>query len=577
MKKISHWFIDKIKRKISSILKKYEIEYDIKSYEIKRICSSIFLNQIFLSKKNILYESIKIEYVCCKLSVWKSLFNMALMGEIDLQDISCNMSVIADKLFYLKSIKITFRLRGKFKIACFDVGNISCFLQLTRKKRSKELIIDIPNFSWNDIRLLFSGNFASYFLQNLFSDDKLHLQACLEKTIHSDIPFVYANINYDALHFHNLQKHCEMNKDYLIRLLYEKLKDNQKICITYNDIPKDLVNAIICTEDPLFWSHEGISLDFISFALATNIKEKRIIRGASTITMQLIRNLFLSHDRNFLRKIEESTLALLLENYYKIDKQVILEMYINIIEFAPNIYGLYDAAFFYFEKEYTNLTLIEIITLTYIIPRPKHFYDALITQSFQLKTNLYNHIKNYSYILFRGNFISVDRFMNIGLDIHFAERFGSLNLNQFALKDQQDREQTNQNNLKNVHPNLVTIIREAAQNCPVPFIIIEGVRTAEKQKKIYAQGRTLPGAIVTYCDGVKEKSNHQLKDDGYGYAVDLYPYISGKILITESNVPEILQIIAKHIKETAQKINISITWGGDWKIRDYPHFELRLL
>ena len=164
--------------------------------------------------------------------------------------------------------------------------------------------------------------------------------------------------------------------------------------------------------------------------------------------------------------------------------------------------------------------------------------------------------------------------MNIDWDIHFGEKFGILKLNQFALKDMQDKEQINKNNLKNIHPNLINIIKEASLNCPISFIIIEGVRSVEKQRKLYAQGRSLSGAIVTYCDGVKKKSNHQLKDDGYGYAVDLYPYINGRILMTESGVPEILKIIAEYIKDISQKLNILINWGGDWKMRDYPHFEL---
>jgi len=424
MKKISYLNTNKIKRKISSIIEKYGIEYNVKNCKIKIICFSIFLHQIFFSKKNILNESVKIEYVRCKLSVWRSLINIALIGEIDLQDISCNMSIIADKLLYLESMKIAFKLRGKIKIICIDVGNISCVLQLTREKKSKELIIDISDFSWNDIRRLFSGNFASCFLQNLFSDDKLHLQAYIKKIIQSDIPLVNAILEYDTLHFHNLQDTCEINIDYLVSLLYKKFNNNnQQTYIKYNDIPEDLINAIICTEDPQFWSHKGVALDFIGFALATNIKENKISRGASTITMQLMRNLFLSHDRNLIRKIEESILSLLLENYYKINKQMILELYINIIEFAPNIYGLHDASFFYFGKKYTDLTFTENITLTYIIPRPKHFYDALITRSPKIKINLYNHIKNYSYALFKRNLISEEKYMNINLDIHFAEKF----------------------------------------------------------------------------------------------------------------------------------------------------------
>jgi hypothetical protein len=456
-----------------------------------------------------------------------------------------------------------------------DIGNISCFLQLESKKNCKKLIVDILDFTWNDVYRLFSMNFTSGILQNLYSEDKLHLQVYLKKAEKIDIPFIYADISYDYLSFSNRQKEKsnEINKGYLTRLLNMKLSKQSGSYIVYDNIPKDIVNAIICAEDPSFWNHRGIAPDFLGLAIASNLKERKIIRGASTITMQLMRNLFLSHDRDFLRKIEESILALLLENYYRIDKQTILELYINIIEFAPDIYGLYDAIFFYFGKEYTKLTLIEMITLTYIIPRPKHFYEALIRKSSQLERNLYNHIKNYSHNLLYKGLITTVNYKDMDTEVCFAEEFGKLNFHQFEEIERQKALNISINNLEGIHPFLIKVIKKAIMNTPVPFIITEGVRTLERQKELYAQGRTTWGQIVTNCDGVKNKSNHQLKEDGYGYAVDLYPCICGYVRIHEQYIPEILQIIAEHIKDMAQRLNIFIVWGGDWEMRDFPHFE----
>lgn len=126
-------------------------------------------------------------------------------------------------------------------------------------------------------------------------------------------------------------------------------------------------------------------------------------------------------------------------------------------------------------------------------------------------------------------------------------------------------------NLNGIHPDMVKIMHEAIRTTPVDFTITDGVRTVEQQQKLYAQGRTAPGAVVTNCDGIKSKSNHQAKADGYGYAVDLYPYVNGKVQVNDvAN----LSRIAAHIKAVAGRLGIKIEWGGDWKMKDYPHFEL---
>jgi peptidoglycan LD-endopeptidase CwlK len=128
-------------------------------------------------------------------------------------------------------------------------------------------------------------------------------------------------------------------------------------------------------------------------------------------------------------------------------------------------------------------------------------------------------------------------------------------------------------NLEGIHPDLVKVMTEAIKNSPVDFTITDGVRTTAEQQILYAQGRTKPGRIVTNADGIRNKSNHQAKTDGYGYAVDLYPFYGGTVQLNDHTR---LRAIADHIKKTAKQLNIKIEWGGDWaKFRDYPHFELK--
>lgn len=129
--------------------------------------------------------------------------------------------------------------------------------------------------------------------------------------------------------------------------------------------------------------------------------------------------------------------------------------------------------------------------------------------------------------------------------------------------------------LKGVHPDLVRLMEAAIIDSPVDFTITEGVRTTARQQALYAQGRTAPGTKVTNADGVKNKSNHQAKADGYGHAVDLYPFVDGKLRINEPYVVYNLRLIANHIKAKAKQLGIKLTWGGDWKSPyDPPHFEI---
>lgn len=136
-------------------------------------------------------------------------------------------------------------------------------------------------------------------------------------------------------------------------------------------------------------------------------------------------------------------------------------------------------------------------------------------------------------------------------------------------------------NLVGVHPNLVKVLKASITDSPVDFTITEGVRTIEKQQEYYSWGRTKKNpntgkmTKVTYADGIKRKSNHQPKDDGYGYAVDLYPYFDDKVQVQGDTVVIALEEIANHIKKKAKELGIKIVWGGDWKKPyDPPHFQL---
>lgn len=124
-------------------------------------------------------------------------------------------------------------------------------------------------------------------------------------------------------------------------------------------------------------------------------------------------------------------------------------------------------------------------------------------------------------------------------------------------------------NLKGIHSDLVKVVERAIGLSSQDFTVISGVRTTQEQKDLYAQGRTKPGSIVTNADGVKNKSNHQAKADGYGYAVDIVPYP------VDWNDLNKFRAIANAIKAAACELKVTVKWGGDWtNLKDYPHFEL---
>lgn len=124
-------------------------------------------------------------------------------------------------------------------------------------------------------------------------------------------------------------------------------------------------------------------------------------------------------------------------------------------------------------------------------------------------------------------------------------------------------------NLEGIHPDMVKLMKASIIDCPIDFTIVEGVRSVLRQKELYAKGRSKPGKKITNCDGVRVRSNHQIKADGYGYAVDIYAYP------IDVNDTENIRIIAEHIKKKAADLGFRVEWGGDWKMKDYPHFELK--
>jgi hypothetical protein len=139
-------------------------------------------------------------------------------------------------------------------------------------------------------------------------------------------------------------------------------------------VPPLFVDALLLSEDAGFYGHMGVDLAEIRAAWAENAERGRIARGGSTITQQLVKNLFLSREKSYGRKMEEAALALLVDA--ALPKRRILEIYVNVIEWGPGLYGLGPASRHYFGKAPGELTPKEIAFLVCLIPSPVRYHQA---------------------------------------------------------------------------------------------------------------------------------------------------------------------------------------------------------
>jgi hypothetical protein len=140
-----------------------------------------------------------------------------------------------------------------------------------------------------------------------------------------------------------------------------------------SEISPYLRKSVLTTEDPSFFSHRGFINEAFRQSIIKNIKTKKFTRGGSTISMQLVKNVFLTREKTLSRKLEEILLVYILENNRIASKERMLEVYFNVIEWGPNIYGIGEASQFYFQKHPSQLSLNECLFLASIVPRPKGF------------------------------------------------------------------------------------------------------------------------------------------------------------------------------------------------------------
>ena len=203
-------------------------------------------------------------------------------------------------------------------------------------------------------------------------------------------------------------------------LIYQGSGNNEWVSL--DEISPNFINAVLNAEDKKFYQHHGFDVPRIIKALYTNIKNGEIVEGASTISQQYIKNMYLDFGQTWQRKIEEAFLTLRLEVQY--DKDSILEGYLNTINFGQGNYGIENASHFYFNKNANDLTLEEALMLAGIPKAP----------------NKYNPVTDYDTCLQRAKIIAKMMLNNGALD---EEKYNNLFQNQIEIYGKKDENNLN--------------------------------------------------------------------------------------------------------------------------------------
>lgn len=169
-----------------------------------------------------------------------------------------------------------------------------------------------------------------------------------------------------------------------LETVVENIRDNPNF-VSLKEMDEDFINAILAVEDPTFYSHDGVVLSNIMEAIFTNLREKDLVMGGSTITQQLSKNIYLDQKKTFQRKIAELFFVHDIESQYS--KSEILELYLNVIYFGDGYYGIKEACNGYFNVEPKDLTIAQA-TLLAGLPQAPAIYQLSDGMQFAKKRQL---------------------------------------------------------------------------------------------------------------------------------------------------------------------------------------------
>jgi penicillin-binding protein 1B len=268
----------------------------------------------------------------------------------------------------------------------------------------------------------------------------------------------------------------------IIGRFYPALKED-RLLVNMDDVPPSLIDALLATEDRDFYQHFGLSFKAIGRAIVANARSGGIVQGGSTITQQLVKNLYLTPERTWIRKANEAILALLLEYHYSKDE--ILESYLNEIylgqDRAREIHGIGLASQFYFGKPLPDLELHEIALLTGIIKGPSDYNPRRHSQRALKRRNLVLQLMQ------EQQFISIEQRDNAQkkpLDVVAAKRYSSSRFPAFMQLIQRELVgEFDKKMLTSAGLNIFTTLDLHVQNA-LEQSIQRGMKALEKRNKV---------------------------------------------------------------------------------------------
>lgn len=157
------------------------------------------------------------------------------------------------------------------------------------------------------------------------------------------------------------------------------VRKQPKNWVAYSELPKHTVGAVVVSEDWAFFEHAGIDFNQLQKAVVDGLVNGKRLRGASTITQQVVKNVFLSHERSLVRKAKEVVYALMLDQM--LGKERLLEIYFNVAEMGPRIFGITKAARYYFQKYPQELTAKESAFIAMTLPSPVRYSKSFRQKS----------------------------------------------------------------------------------------------------------------------------------------------------------------------------------------------------
>jgi len=185
------------------------------------------------------------------------------------------------------------------------------------------------------------------------------------------ILYVFKPVHIIVLNFYNPKITSLMKYRIKEEKKRERVLKIKQEWVPLSRISSNLVKAVIISEDSKFWEHNGFDIEGIKYAIKVNLKERRFVRGGSTISQQVAKNLFLNPKKSIFRKIYEAVLTLEIEAF--LSKKRILEIYLNIVEWGDGIFGAEEASLHYFKKHADSLTDEEALRLAAVLPNPRRY------------------------------------------------------------------------------------------------------------------------------------------------------------------------------------------------------------